>query len=66
MSHNPLHHVVHRIGHLSREERAKGNSQKANGLLLVGAGLLFLPVPFIGLPLLIWGICVCCSSGEQK
>lgn len=66
MSADHMKHFIHSIGHASQHERAKGNKGKANGLLLIGTGMLFLPVPFIGLPLIIWGICLCCSSGDGQ
>jgi len=55
-----LKHVVDAIGHTSRHEREHGNHNAANGWLMIGLGILFLPIPIIGLPLIgmgIWKLC---------
>jgi hypothetical protein len=62
MSHNPLQHLLHALGHVSRHEREQGHPKRANGLLLIGFGIVTLPIPIIGLPLIVWGIINCFSE----
>ena len=66
MSHDPMKHVLHAIGHQASHERAKGNSTRANGMVLTGLGFVLLPIPFIGIPLLIWGIIKLCESPPNE
>jgi hypothetical protein len=49
------------IGHMARRERKKGNDGKATGWMLIGFGVVTLPVPIIGLPLIIMGIYKLCT-----
>lgn len=55
MSQGIQHHIMHALGHTIHKEREKGNTETANALGLIGLGIVLLPVPFIGIPLLIWG-----------
>ena len=67
MSHDPIKIFTHAIGHQAAHERAKGNTSVANGLGLVATGFVLLPIPFIGIPLLIWGIIkLCQGSGDAE
>jgi hypothetical protein len=52
-----IHHLVHAIGHGAKHARDKGEHDKANSLILVGIGIVLLPIPILGVPLLIWGLC---------
>ena len=56
MSHSPMKHFLHHLSHQASHERAKGNADGANGMALIGLGILLMPIPVIGLPLLVWGI----------
>lgn len=67
MSHDPfLHHLAHAIGHQSQHERKHGNSGGANGLAMIVLGIMFLPIPFIGIPLLLIGICKAIKGQPAK
>lgn len=66
MSHDPMQHVLHALGHSSRHEREKGHTKRANGLILIGMGLVLLPIPIIGLPLIVWGVCNCFREEDSK
>jgi len=61
MSFDPLRAVTQTIGHMARQERKKGNDSKASGWMLIGFGILTLPVPLIGIPLIFMGIYKLCS-----
>ena len=65
MSNHNTHHMMHALKHQIDREKAKGNTSGANALALIGLGIVLLPVPFIGLPLLIWGIVKSCSSSPD-
>lgn len=55
---NPhLHHFLHALGHQAQHERKQGNTGRANGLLMIGMGIAFMPIPIVGLPLLVMGLC---------
>ena len=57
MSHNSLvHHVVHAISHQSQHERKHGNPGRANGLAMIGMGIVLMPLPIVGVPLLVGGL----------
>jgi len=47
--------VFQSIGQSARRERRLGNHDKANGLVLIGLGIFLLPIPIIGIPLMIFG-----------
>lgn len=66
MSHTPLKHFVHHLSHQASRERAKGNAEGANGMALIGLGIVLMPIPVIGLPLLVWGIVKLCKSPPSK
>jgi hypothetical protein len=65
MNHYAAHAVMHAARKQAAAEREKGHPNKASAIMLIGSGLVLLPIPIIGLPLLIWGICKACSSGES-
>jgi len=62
MSEDFMKHVFEAIGHTARHEREKGNHKKANGWILIGIGILLLPIPIFGLPLIGMGIWKLCKS----
>jgi hypothetical protein len=47
--------VLRVLEEFAGQQRAKGNSSKANGLAVMVLGIVTLPIPFIGLPLLFIG-----------
>ncbi len=49
-------HVVRHLAKESREAHKAGDSKTASSLMLIGLGILLLPVPILGLPLIICGI----------
>ena len=55
MSHGMKHQIMHALGHGARHEREKGNSESATGLTMVGIGMALMPIPIVGLPLMLWG-----------
>jgi len=55
-------HLIHGIFHSSRHELAHGNKKAANGLAMVGIGILLMPLPIVGLPLILMGIWKMCKS----
>jgi hypothetical protein len=58
---DPLNAVIHGIGHAIKAEHKKGNHGKANAWSLIVFGVFLLPLPIIGIPLLIAGIWKLCS-----
>ncbi len=65
MSHNPLHNVLHGLAHAAKHERHEGHPERANALCLIGVGVLFLPIPFIGLPMIGYGIYKAFTAGPN-
>jgi len=51
-----LNELTRHLAKHSAQERAKGNESKANGLACIVFGILFLPFPLLGLPLLCYGV----------
>jgi hypothetical protein len=47
---------------MARKERQKGNDGKAAGWMMIGFGILTLPVPILGIPLIAMGIYKLCTS----
>ena len=47
---------LHGLIHAAKHERDKGNKERSKGLLLAGLGIIAMPIPFIGLPLLAAGV----------
>ena len=56
MSNDFFRLLIRGLGNASRQERAHGNHGVADGLVMIGIGIFLLPIPIIGLPLLIMGI----------
>lgn len=65
MSHGFMHYFSHAIGHQAHEMRKKGQSGKANALLLFCLSFVLMPVPFIGIPMLICSLFKLFSSDEK-
>ena len=61
MSNDWKRHLIHAISHSIRHERAHGNVGTANGLGYIALGIILLPIPIIGVPLLITGIWKICK-----
>ncbi len=55
MSVNLSHTFAHAVAHQAHKERHAGNHSRANGLCLMLMGFFLLPVPFVGIPLMVWG-----------
>jgi hypothetical protein len=53
---DPIKTVIESLGHASRQERRKGNYSRANGLALIAFGIFLLPIPVIGVPMMIAGL----------
>jgi hypothetical protein len=51
-----LNELTRHLAKHSAHERANGNESKANALACIGFGILFLPIPIIGLPLICYGL----------
>jgi hypothetical protein len=58
---DPIQSLIHAISHEARKQTKQGNHGKATGLALIGFGILTLPVPIIGLPLIALGIWKLCT-----
>jgi hypothetical protein len=54
--------VIQSLGNAARKERQKGNHNGATGLMLIAFGICTLPIPILGIPLIISGICKMCSK----
>jgi hypothetical protein len=58
MSHM-LHKLIHAVGHQAAHQyshaKRGGLHKRANAYGLIAVGCLLLPIPIIGLPLLLWG-----------
>ena len=66
MSHNNwFHHILHAVGHQAQHERHNGNTNGANALVLFGVSLLLMPIPFVGIPLMIYAIAKGFSSDSE-
>ena len=52
-------HLIRAIGLSAHHARQEGNHGLAGGLTLIGLGIITMPIPFIGLPLLlgVWKMC---------
>lgn len=55
MSNHLGHSFMHALAHQAHKERHKGNHSRANGIWLILLGFFLLPVPIVGVPLMIWG-----------
>jgi hypothetical protein len=62
---DPVTTVIQAIGHAARKERQKGNHSGATGLMLIGFGIFTLPIPILGIPLIIMGIWKLCSKNSS-
>jgi hypothetical protein len=51
-----LNELTRHLAKHSAQERANGNESKANAFACIAFGVLFLPIPIIGLPLLCYGL----------
>jgi hypothetical protein len=56
MGNHWVKHLVHGIAHGAKHERAHGSPGRAAALTMIGIGIVLLPIPIIGLPLLLAGI----------
>ena len=56
MSDNLIHRVAHAVAHQSAHQRKHGDHKAANGLGLIAFGIFTLPIPIIGIPLILMGI----------
>jgi hypothetical protein len=57
MSKDPLHQILHGLAHGAQHEYRHGNKKVGAGVGLIVAGIALMPIPFIGIPLIIMGIC---------
>ena len=48
--------VLRSVGQVAQRERRQGNHGKANGIVMITFGIFLLPIPIIGLPLILYGI----------
>ena len=56
MSQEFLNHLSKHLAHAAGHERSHGNRAGANGLAFLAFGVLLLPIPFIGIPLIVIGL----------
>jgi hypothetical protein len=63
--HNWLNHMLHAVGHQAHHERHAGNTKGANALVLFGVSLLLMPIPIVGIPLMIYSIAKVFSTDEE-
>lgn len=56
-----MHHVAHQAGHA----RQQGKKDQANAMAMIAFGIFLLPLPIIGVPLLIWGLVKLFSSPDK-
>lgn len=54
--------VAHTVGHAVKEQREKGNHNTAAGLALLAMGFFLLPIPIVGIPMMIVGIIKLCKG----
>lgn len=66
MSHNITSHIVHAAAHQAHKERHNGNEKCANALTTFGLSLVLMPIPFIGIPLLIRSLIQMCSAESKS
>ena len=57
--------VIQSLGNAARKERQKGNHTGATGLALIAFGIFTLPIPILGIPLIIMGICKLCDKDSS-
>jgi len=57
--------VIQSLGNAARKERQKGNHDGATGFMLIAFGIFTLPIPILGIPLIIAGICKLCSTDSS-
>ena len=57
--------VIQSLGNAARKERQKGNENGATGLGLIAFGIFALPIPILGIPLIIMGIWKLCSKNSS-
>lgn len=62
MSFDPMRSIVQSLGHAARHERKKGNESGATGCALIAFGIFTLPIPILGIPLILMGIWKLCSK----
>jgi hypothetical protein len=65
MPFDPVRSVIQSLGHAARTERKKGNESGATGLGLTAFGIFALPIPILGIPLIIMGIWKLCSKNSS-
>jgi hypothetical protein len=58
---DPINALIQAIGVESRRQHKSGNHSKAAGLSLIAFGIFTLPVPIIGIPLILMGIWKLCT-----
>jgi hypothetical protein len=58
--------VMQSIGQAARKERLKGNESGATGFGLIAFGVLTLPIPILGIPLILMGIWKLCSKDSAE
>jgi hypothetical protein len=62
---DPVRTVIQSLGHAARKERQKGNESGATGFGLIALGIFTLPIPILGIPLIIMGIWKLCSNDSS-
>ena len=55
MSRSFTQQLIGGIGRQAVVQRQKGNVSGSDGWIMIGLGVLLLPIPIIGIPLLIYG-----------
>jgi hypothetical protein len=60
-----MNHFIHSACNQARKEKEKGNTATANAIWLFVAGMLFLPIPIIGIPLIIASIVKGLPASDQ-
>jgi hypothetical protein len=61
MSVDPRKALLEGLSHAARHEHKKGNHSGGVGLTLIVFGIFTLPIPIIGIPLIVLGIIKCFS-----
>jgi hypothetical protein len=56
-----LNEITRHLAKHSAQERANGDESKANALACIAFGILLLPIPIIGLPLICYGLYKACD-----
>jgi hypothetical protein len=59
---DPKRAVLQSLDHVAQNERIERHERRKTGLGLIALGIFSLPVPILGIPLIILGICMLCSS----